>query len=697
MAITTADFNQLLDETQERLTTSHTPAEYRKASQHLQSLRAGWGDLSKKRQDKLLPHARALGERIRAYEEPKPYIHGERVIADERLLGKLDCSSWRPGQQEAVQAALDNQDSLVVMPTGGGKSLCYQLPALVRPGLTVVVSPLIALMQDQYQRLATMGYPVARLSSSLEEDEVRQVLNDLYNNQLRVIFVAPERFASLSFRNALEQNSISLFVIDEAHCISEWGHDFRPDYLRLPGIITALGRPPVMALTATATPARADEIAERLDLKDPVRILSGFDRPNITFDVIPLRGTGAVARKSQLLLEGIASDDMRPAIVYCGTRKDTESVADYLTSQGLEALAYHAGIEQVTRAERQARFMNGEVDIIVATNAFGMGIDKGDIRSVWHWALPTSIEAYYQEAGRAGRDGQPSRAVLLSMRADLGRLISFNKRRAIDIETVESLVAKLYIQWKREGGLLIDPPEEDTERQALAIAERAGVLQLSPGASGTLKIDISGRGFTSTQRRAAVAAIQAAQEMGWNAYRAVEAFSAKHDTCRRQQILTHFGDPATPEPKVRCCDVCAKIDWIDVELYSDPGEGDAKGKSSKKKTSALARPSIATRAAEVNTANTKVRRAAAGQVPYTGTELDERVDPVFYDDLKEWRKERAGDRPAYTVCSNKALEQIALTHPKTNAELLVLHGIGPGFIDTHATSLRKLLKEAKRR
>jgi RecQ family ATP-dependent DNA helicase len=353
--------------------------------------------------------------------------------ADE-LLGTLGFSSWRPGQREAVEAALEGRDSLIVMPTGGGKSLCYQLPGLASENLTIVVSPLIALMNDQWQRLTAAGHPVAMISSGMSTGAAREALDQVRGGAARIVYCSPERFASTVFLDALAQRRIDLLAVDEAHCVSEWGHDFRPDYLRLPEIAERLGRPTVMACTATATKAVAAEIVNRFGLREPLQVRSGFDRPNLSFDVVPLEGKGSKARRLALLEAGLGDPANRPAIVYCGTRRDTDELTTHLRERGLRALAYHAGIEAEGRSAAQASFMSGEAEVVVATNAFGMGVDKADVRSVWHMTIPTSLEAYYQEAGRAGRDGLPARAVLLAMKGDLGRLVRFNEQRSGDPE-----------------------------------------------------------------------------------------------------------------------------------------------------------------------------------------------------------------------------------------------------------------------
>jgi ATP-dependent DNA helicase RecQ len=348
--------------------------------------------------------------------------------ADE-LLTELGYAAWRDGQREAVVAALEGRDSLIVMPTGGGKSLCYQLPGLASEELTIVVSPLIALMRDQWGKLSSQGHKVAMITSGMGDWEVSEAL-EMVRGDARIVYCAPERFASNVFLEALACREVDLIAVDEAHCVSEWGHDFRPDYLRLPQVVERLGRPTVMACTATATVPVAREIASRFGMREPLQIRAGFDRPNLSFDVVALEGNGSKARRQALLEVGLKDPANLPAIVYCGTRKQTEEVASDLRDSGVAAVAYHAGLEPDHRSAIQERFMATDSGVICATNAFGMGVDKPDVRSVWHVTIPTSVEAYYQEAGRGGRDGLPSRAVMLALKADLGRLVRFNEERA---------------------------------------------------------------------------------------------------------------------------------------------------------------------------------------------------------------------------------------------------------------------------
>ena len=451
-----------------------------------------------------------------------------------------------------MDAALQGRDSLVVMPTGGGKSLCYQLPALGGGGLVVVVSPLIALMADQLGRLQRAGVRASMLASGMADGHNAQALRDIESGASQLVLAAPERFASAAFRDALARRAVALFVVDEAHCVAEWGHDFRPDYLRLGDAIASLGRPAVMATTATATPRVAREIAQRLGLRDWVSIRSGFDRPNVSFDVVSVEGKGALQRKWAALMCALGDERARPAIVYCGTRRDVETLAQRIAGERIATVAYHAGMTPEARRDSQAAFMEGRAEVVVATNAFGMGVDKADVRTVAHWALPTSLEAYYQEAGRGGRDGAPARALLLAARMDLGRLIRFIGERQTSVDDVRGYVARLRAR-AEQGVVEVGHGElSERERVLLSIAERAGALQLQPGGEGGLLVTLTGAG---SPRRAWLA-IKAARDRAWDSYRSIERYMSDGERCRRRQILDHFGDREQTHASVRCCDVC---------------------------------------------------------------------------------------------------------------------------------------------
>jgi ATP-dependent DNA helicase RecQ len=363
------------------------------------------------------------------------------VNADPRIADVL--AKWwgfdqlRPLQSEAIHAALDGRDSLVVMPTGGGKSLCYQLPPLVGESTDVVVSPLVALMKDQVDALEAIGYPAAALHSGLSQDERLQIRDRLAAGELRLLFTAPERLVNTGLLDLLAQVGVKRFSIDEAHCISQWGHDFRPEYRQLALLRDRFPTASLHAFTATATPRVRDDIAAQLQLRSPDVLVGTFDRPNLCYRVVPR------TNRIQQTLEILGRHAGEASIVYCISRKETERLAARLAAEGILARPYHAGLDPKERHKTQEAFARETIDVVVATVAFGMGIDRSDVRLVLHTSLPKSLEAYQQETGRAGRDGLAAECVLLYSSADVFSWESLVRKSAEEAELEPDELARL--------------------------------------------------------------------------------------------------------------------------------------------------------------------------------------------------------------------------------------------------------------
>ena len=365
------------------------------------------------------------------------------------LRASFGYPDFRAGQAQAVEAVLAGRDTLVVLPTGGGKSLCYQVPALILPGLTVVVSPLISLMKDQVDALEARGLPATFINSTLSSGQVSERLARAQRGEIKMLYVAPERFDAGKTAERLKAMGVSLLAVDEAHCISEWGHDFRPSYLRMKSVRDRLGAPPTIALTATATPEVRRDIARQLALRDPATVITGFDRRNLHYHVVP----AATDRDKDVALISLLERHEGLAVVYASTRKSVERIATTLEGARIRAAAYHAGLDDANRHEVQDAFMSEHVRAIVATNAFGMGIDKPNVRLVIHHAMPGTLEAYYQEAGRAGRDGLHSDCFLLHAFPDRFTHEFFIKGAYPERATVERVYETLR-RFAVEGGRL---------------------------------------------------------------------------------------------------------------------------------------------------------------------------------------------------------------------------------------------------
>lgn len=346
---------------------------------------------------------------------------------------------FRNGQDKLIESIIKGRDALGIMPTGGGKSICYQLPAIALDGITIVISPLISLMKDQVDSLNELGINAAFMNSTLDNGEFLQILEGIRGNSYKIVYVAPERLNTDSFINLVKDIRISLVAVDEAHCISQWGHDFRPSYLEIPRFINSLKqRPAVAAFTATATKEIIKEIKRLIGLRNPIEVTTGFDRPNLYYQVLK------VSNKSKFLIEYLNENfKTESGIVYCATRKSVESLVKILNDKGFSAVGYHGGMNSEERQNNQDEFILGNKRLIVATNAFGMGIDKPDVRFVIHYNMPKNMEAYYQEAGRAGRDGEKSDCILLYSASDIVKQKLMIQNDDIDPKRQEMLYKNL--------------------------------------------------------------------------------------------------------------------------------------------------------------------------------------------------------------------------------------------------------------
>ena len=477
---------------------------------------------------------------------------------DEALETIFGFSSFRDGQRRAIDHLLDGRNALVVMPTGSGKSLCYQLVGAMTQGVTLVVSPLIALMKDQVDALDDTGLPATAINSSMTRAEQQRRIEGMYIGDYKIVYVAPERFNSPRFCRALEDVEIGLLAIDEAHCISQWGHDFRPAYRRLAEVRSRFGDPQTVALTATATEFVQGDIVDQLEIDADNVLVTGFERPNLYFEVYHASGKREKLRRMQALINHY---DGASIIVYAATRKQVQSVADAFDKRDIDAATYHGGMSNSRRSTIQKEWMDDEVSVLVATNAFGMGVDKPDVRAVIHYNAPGSIEAYYQEAGRAGRDGEPAHCLLLFNRADTGIHEWFaDNTHPLRMEVIR---VWLYLQSLGDGeheinaqkissanfgpGDKIHPMAVET---CLQLLSRAGHIRRSRGSLEVvddlepLELDIE---FDRLSERRRIAKEQIA---------GITEYTSASD-CFQNSLLSHFGT----EPDFgRHCGFCANCD-----------------------------------------------------------------------------------------------------------------------------------------
>jgi ATP-dependent DNA helicase RecQ len=471
--------------------------------------------------------------------------------------------SLRPGQEDAIRALLGGQDTLVVQPTGSGKSAIYQIAALMTKGATLIISPLIALQKDQVDSINAQNAADALVINSTQGvSETRQAMEKIEKGSGKYIFLAPEQLRKQETVETLDKAGISLFVVDEAHCISEWGHDFRPDYLQLGPAIERLGHPVVLAMTATASPEVRQEIVQRLGMRDPKIFVHGFDRPNIYLRVDRFPDE---AEKLQALVHRVRWAE-KPGIVYVSTRKNAEEIMRLLGEEGVEALFYHGGLKASDREDIQERFMSGRAEVIVATNAFGMGVDKADVRFVYHYDVSDSLDSYYQEIGRAGRDGEKAEAVLFFRQEDLG-VQKFRagegKLEPKQIEQVADVISD------QEGP--VEPEEiadktDLSERKLATVIHRledVGALEVSP----TGEVQLAEQADVTEAAEAAAEEQEHRKDVRGERLRQMQEY-ADTSACRREHLLRYFGDEFNAP-----CNNCDNCEAVTPSIKVDPSLG----------------------------------------------------------------------------------------------------------------------------
>ncbi len=619
--------------------------------------------------------------------------------------------SFRPGQEEAIRAVLDGRDTLAVMPTGGGKSLCYQVPALMQESLTVIVSPLISLMKDQVDSLIQSSVAEAgTLHSGLSPEERWEVERSVRTGEIKMLYVAPERLRSLEFVLSLRRAGVGLFVVDEAHCISEWGHNFRPDYLFLPRAVRDLGNPPILALTATATPRVRDDILRSLRMRDPEVVVTSFNRPNLTYRVLSAKEK---KHKLPLILAAIRNA-APPGIVYATTRKECEELAADLRRSGVDAAAYHAGMGPAERSEVQERFMTDELSVVVATIAFGMGVDKPNVRFVIHSSVPGSLPAYMQESGRAGRDGDRAECVVLYRSADLGR-----RKRLVTLgATGEEEVGTFFraLSGTENGGRVNVPPN------ALAALggvdpESAGLVLQSLEDSGLIH-----RGY-DLWAEVEVRRLEEEREGLREEVAAVHAALPGNGTIGLPELARRAGvRPAVAQGALYrmmvdgTAEIIPRGSVVDVKLKAPALDGRSRRTIAARLKNRAATAYAQIRDVEAYANLTTCRRehllrhfgdtekvapcggcdvclgdadvieklptdATQERLPAPAGQTDgsrDGLDRALFERLKRWRGEQARRQriPAYVVLHNSHLEEIAARKPRSIHELGSIKGIG---------------------
>jgi DNA topoisomerase-3 len=679
--------------------------------------------------------------------KPPPFtLEAKSSELAEALRERFGFAAFRPHQEGVCEAVVEGRDVLLVMPTGAGKSLCYQLPGIARGKTTLVISPLIALMEDQVAKLRAQGFRAERIHSGRERSESRQACFSYLDGKLDFLFIAPERLAVPRFPEMLAKRPLGLIAVDEAHCISQWGHDFRPEYRMLGERLPLLRPAPVIALTATATPRVQEDICRQLGLQDPILSIHGFRRENIAIEVVEL----TPKQRLPALIKLLEDRTRRPAIVYAPTRKAAEQQAEELTAH-FPVMAYHAGMTGSAREDVQSGFLSGKYDAIVATIAFGMGIDKANVRTVVHTGLPGSVEGYYQEIGRAGRDGLPSSAVLMHSWNDRRTHEFFMERDYPPLSEVEKVYRALSEEPRSrrtiESRLNLDPQIFEKALEKLWIHKGAIV----DAEENVTRGDAGWRKPYSLQREHRVAQLEA-----------ISRFTGTPN-CRMLELVGHFGDQEDSRKPCGQCDVCAPndcvvqqrrtptpaeaaaLDGIIAALQARDGLATGKlwrelfegSKIDRKQfedlLGGLARAGyigvyedsferdgevIAYRRASLTYEGRECRESVAEYVqltvaaptPAAGKKKPKRQlavgeankspsegDAILAEALKAWRYAEAKRRrqPPFTVFPNKTLEALAMERPASQDELLRVSGIGPKLAERYGTQILAIVAQTK--
>jgi len=579
--------------------------------------------------------------------------------------------SFRLDQEEIINRVLDQKDCLAIMPTGGGKSLCYQIPAIVSDGLTIVVSPLIALMNDQVAALHQVGVKAATIHSGISQNESSGIFRDMRDGKLKLLYVSPERLMSGDFLNYLANYNISLFAIDEAHCVSVWGNDFRPEYIKLKALKETFPRVPVIALTATADSTTQKDIVKQLGLADAKMFLSSFERKNISVE------SRSGLKRIDQIIQYVKEEKGNAGIVYCLSRKSTESVASKLQAKGIKAAYYHAGMNSDDRTLIQRNFQNDDLQVVCATIAFGMGIDKPNIRWVIHYNMPKNIEGYYQEIGRAGRDGDPAKALLFFSWGDylnLKKFIDegeaedhFKKAQTAKVERMweyasavncrTNFVLNYFGEYRAEGcghcDNCLNPPKFFDGRTYAKMA-LSGVLRSGESISSSLLIDVLRGSYKSEITRRGLDKIKT-----YGVGREIPLAHWSHyitQMVNQGIIRIDFSDYS----KVKSTPLTNQVLFEDMEVSLSEFAGYKKAKEKKAEKSTI------------NMAD---------------------VDKDLLSRLKSWRNSLAKSKnvPAYVILPNKALQQIAAELPTNDAQLLDISGIGQKKLENYGDEIIRIV------